>query len=73
MKQIRNWKKKRVKKQGRKISPEMTTAEKLILNQWNITFSNPEPARAGEDRAYQRLSKKLIMNKWKKRGFYNLS
>lgn len=39
-----------------------TTAEKLISNNWNIAFKFTKPKRAGELRAYERLSKKLKAN-----------
>jgi hypothetical protein len=56
-------KKKRVKKTEAFPSPTLTTAETLIMNNWNITFANPEPARAGETRAAERLRKKQKANR----------
>lgn len=58
-----NRKKARVKKVETFPSPVMTTAERLIMNNWNVVVSNPEPARAGEMRAHERLSKKLKANR----------
>ena len=52
-----NRKKKRVKKVETFPSPVMTAAEMLILNNWNISFKDQEPARAGEQRAYERFEK----------------
>lgn len=57
-----NRKKVRVKKVETFPSPTMTTAEMLIMNNWNITFSNPEPARAGEKRARVREVEKMKAN-----------
>ena len=58
-----NRKKKRVKKTERFPSPVMTQAEKLIMNNWNITFSNPEPERKGERLADARMEKARKRNK----------
>lgn len=57
-----NRKKKRVQKTEKFPSPTMTAAEELIMNNWNVVVSNPEPPRAGELRAHERLSKKLKAN-----------
>lgn len=57
-----NRKKRRVKKNSPHPSAEMTTAEMLIANNWNITFSNPEPKRKGEGLAYKRLREKRKAN-----------
>jgi len=57
-----NRKKRRVKKNPPLPSAEMTTAEMLIANNWNITFSNPEPKRKGEGLTYERLREKRKAN-----------
>lgn len=57
-----NRKKARVKKAEIFPSAIMTQAERLIMNNWNITFSNPEPARAGEKRARVREAQKMQAN-----------
>jgi len=43
-------------------SATMTTAEKLIMNNWGITFSNKEPERAGLYRAIDRQTAKRKAN-----------
>lgn len=39
-----------------------TEAEKLIRNNWGVTFKNPPAARAGAKRAQDRLKAKLRQN-----------
>lgn len=50
------------------VSPNMTVAERLIMNNWNITFSNPEPERAGVLRQMKRDKAKFDANKKIPRG-----
>jgi len=58
-----NRKKKRVKKVQTFPSPTMTTAEKLIQNNWNVVVSNPDPERKGERLAAIRMAQAQERNK----------
>lgn len=46
----------------RQVAATMTEAERLIMSNWGLSFTNPEPARAGEKRADKRLAAKLKAN-----------
>jgi len=55
----------RLRKKGSRAdnpSSTMTTAEKLIMNNWNISFKFPEPARSGLYRAIDRDTAKKKAN-----------
>jgi len=55
----------RLRKKGSRydnLSHTMTTAERLIMNNWNISFKFPEPARSGLYRAIDRDTAKKKAN-----------
>lgn len=56
---MKKWLKALRRRKGKNVRPEptadITVAEKLIMNQWGITFSNPEPPRDGAKRAAERI------------------
>lgn len=36
------------------VKPGMTAAQKLVMNQWGVSWTNPKPARAGTIRRMKR-------------------